>query len=118
MLALVVSLYVLGIPSQAIALGTPASYPSSKQPLSTKMSMFLHVVNTNSGLSITGASVWLDGVLIGSTDQFGMVSTSITDPYSTHYYVVSAKGYKDQKGSITIGNSDEMFTISLAPASY
>ena len=117
-LALVVSLFVLGIPSQAIALVTTA-YPSTTQPLLAKVSVFLHIVNTNSGLSITGASVWFDDVLAGNSDQFGLVSISGADPSSSHYYLVSAIGYRNQTGTITIGsNSNEQFTIRLAPASY
>ncbi|HKM50413.1 MAG TPA: hypothetical protein VJZ75_04465 [Candidatus Bathyarchaeia archaeon] len=118
-LALVVSLYVLGIPAQAIALGTPTAHPSTKQPLLAKVSLFLHIVNTNSGLSVTGASVWFDDVLAGNSDQSGIVSISGTDPYSSHYYVVSAIGYRNQTGTITIGsNNNQQFTIRLAPASY
>jgi len=118
-LALVVSLYVLGIPSQAIALGTPVSYPSTKQPQLSKAPLFLRIVNTNSGLSITGAMVWFDGYLAGSSDQFGVVGISVTNPSSGHSYLVSASGYQVMKGTVSIGsNSDGHITVRLVPDGY
>ncbi|HKM50294.1 MAG TPA: hypothetical protein VJZ75_03860 [Candidatus Bathyarchaeia archaeon] len=124
-LALVVSLYVLGIPSQAIALGTPTAYPSTNdsfkvqgasQPQLMKVPLFLHIVNTNSGVSISGALVWFDGFLAGSADSFGVLGISVTRPSSGHTYVVSAGGYQVEKGTITIGaNSDGHFTVRLTP---
>jgi len=131
-LALVVSLYVLGIPSQAIALGTPTAYPSTNHSYSstndsfkvqgasqhqlTKVPLFLHIVNANSGVSISRALVWFDGFLAGSADSFGVLGISVTHPSSGHTYVVSAGGYQVEKGTITIGaNSDGHFTVRLTP---
>ena len=118
-LALVVSLYVLGIPSQAMALGTPTASLSSKQLELSKAPLFFRIVNTNSGLSITGAMVWFDGYLAGTSDQFGVVGVSVTHPSSSHNYLVSASGYQVVKGTVTIGsNSDGHLTVKLVPDGY
>jgi hypothetical protein len=110
---------VLGIPSQAIALGTSNAYLSTKQPELSKAPLFFRIVNTNSGLSITGAMVWFDGYLAGSSDQFGVVGISVKNPSSSHNYVISASGYQVVKGTVTIGsNSDGHLTVKLVPDGY
>ena len=119
-LTLVTSLYLLTIPPQAIALGTPPSLSSmeedSKQPQSVTVPLFVHVVNANSGTPISGAFVWLDGVYAGSADWFGNVGYSVTHPPFDHSYLVSARGYQVEKGTFTIeSNGVGRFTVQLTP---
>jgi hypothetical protein len=90
---------LLALPSHVTALGS-ASLPSGKMPC------FVHVINSNSGASISGALVWLDGVFAGAADSFGNVGLSVTRPPTGHSYVVSASGYQVAKGTFAVGSSN------------
>jgi len=72
------------------------------------------VVDADSGSPISGASVWLDGSLQGSTGSDGRVGVSTTYPPANHGWSVSASGYQDASGSVSIGsNSGGSFTVHL-----
>ena len=124
-LALAVLLFVLGNPPQVIALGTLSIPPtndslnvqSASQSQLTRAPLFFHIVNANSGASIPGALVWFDGFLAGSADSFGVLGISVTHPSSSHNYLVSASGYRVERGTITfVANSDGHFTVRLMPS--
>ena len=106
------------IPLQTFALGTTGSMPSSNA-----VPLFVHVVNANSGAPISGAMVWVDGLYVGSTDMFGILGLSLTDPISGHTYMVGARGYQTEKGTFTTGPAGApsgsagapYFTVQLTP---
>lgn len=111
LIALTMSLVLLALSPNVNAL-----FQYSNQPQLTKAPLIVHIVNANTGGSISGALVWFDGYLAGTSDAFGVVGISVTHPTLGHSYLVSAGGYQVEKGSISIGpTSDGHLTVKLAP---
>jgi len=72
------------------------------------------VVDADSGSPISGASVYLDSNFQGTTGSDGRVGVSTTYPPANHGWSVSASGYQDASGTVSIGsNSGGSFTVHL-----
>lgn len=100
-------------PSQASGTLLVVAQPPTTQT-SVTVTFTIHVQDVNSGSAIAGASVWFDGSFMGSTDSNGNTAVRTTFPPANHNYRVSANGYQDASGPVTIGaNSGGTFTVRL-----
>lgn len=69
------------------------------------MTLTVEVRDTNTGSGISGASVYIDGSLAGSTDSSGNAVVSMTYPPANHQISVSASGYETNTGALVLGSS-------------
>jgi len=100
LLWLALALCVLAVPSTVNAgMQDPPRIAAHKVPY------YVHVVNSASGTSIPGASIWLDGIYVGKADDFGVLGITIAGSPTSHSYVVSAGGYQAAKGTLSVESS-------------
>lgn len=105
-------------------------------PTTAQVYLWIEVLDDSSGSRISGASVYWDGSYVGLTGSDGRLRIDTVYPPASHGYRVTASGYNEKSGSITIGASSGggvtvrltrdttpvtirgTYTVILAPASY
>jgi len=94
--------------------------PSSQPPPgpTTRVYLWIEVLDDSTGQPLSGASVYWDGVKVGLTGSDGRLRIDTVYPPVTHYYQVTAEGYVGRNGSISIGASSVGgFTVRLLRSS-
>jgi len=87
---------------------------SRSGPTTTRVYLYIEVLDDSSGSRISGASVYWDGSYVGVTGSDGRLRVDTVYPPASHSYRVTASGYNERSGSMSIGaSSGGGFTVRL-----
>ncbi len=97
-------------------------YISSSQPplgpTTTRVYLWIEVLDDSTGQFLSGASVYWDGVKVGLTGSDGRLRIDTVYPPVIHRYQVTVDGYDSRSGSVSTGaSSGGGFTVRLSKSS-
>lgn len=95
----------------------PLTCSTSPAPQQTTVYLNAYVVDSSSGSPISGASLFLDGTYVESSNTDGKLALTFTHPPETHSYRITANGYQDASGTWTVDSSKQVwsFTVQMTP---